>query len=170
MNKRELLDKMSLERSRWEEVLAEVDPGRYEEPSMHGGWSVKDTVGHVAYYERWLFQWLEDAVRGKVTVATHRDLLSVDERNALVYAENKDRSLQEILVEAAQVHDRLVQLVKAMPEADLIDPHRLERYVIPFWGNSQPVWQCIAGDSYEHYAHHTANIRAWLRTKLAEAA
>lgn len=162
MNKRELLEVMGNERARWEAVLAEIDPNRFEEPTMHGGWSPKDTVGHVAFYERWLLQWLEDAVRGKVAVATHRDLLNVDERNALIRAENRDLPMQDILEEAAQVFDRLVQFVKAMPEPDLLDPYRLQRYVVPFWGEAWPVWKCIAGDSYEHYAEHTANLRAWL--------
>jgi hypothetical protein len=156
-----LLQAMRTARLGWEQVLAQVDEERIAEPTMHDGWSVKDTIGHVAYYERWLLNWLEDAVRGKVTVATHRDLLNVDERNALIYAENKDRRLQDILAEARRVHEQLYQLVKAIPEQDLNDPYRFERYVVPFWGKSLPVWECIAGETFEHYPEHTANIRAW---------
>ncbi len=163
MNKLQLLETMRAERRRWEEALAEVPPGRFVEPTMHGGWSVKDTIGHVAYYERWLTNWLEDAVRGRVTVATHRDVLDVDERNALIYAENKDRPLSDILAEARRVHEQLYQLVKTLPEEDLFDSYRFERYVVPFWGRSLPLWECIAGDSYKHYAEHVANLRVWLQ-------
>jgi Protein of unknown function (DUF1706) len=162
MNKRELLAEMHKERAEWDQVLSEVPEARFTELTMHGGWSVKDTVGHVAYYERWLLHWLEDAVRGRVTVATHRDLLNVDERNGLIYAENRDRLLSDILAEAEQVHDRLCQLVATLPEQDLLDPYRFERYIAPFWGEAQPLWECIAGDSYEYYAEHTANVRVWL--------
>lgn len=161
MNKCELLEAMRSARADWDYALQQVDADRMEEPTMHGGWSVKDTIGHVAYYERWLLNWLEDAVRGKVTVATHRDLLSVDEHNALIYAENKNRPLQDILTEARIVNDRLYQLAKTLPEQDLTDPYRFERYVVPFWGKSLPLWECIAGDSFEHYVEHAANIRAW---------
>jgi len=131
-------------------------------PVLHDGWSVKDTIGHVAYYERWLQDWLEAAARGQLIVASHRDVLDVDQRNALIWAENKDRSLREILDESRSVFDRLLQLVKLLPEADLLDPYRYDRYVIPFWSQSQPVWKCIEGDSYEHYREHTSNIRRWL--------
>ncbi len=161
MTKAELLEAMRVARAEWEHVLRQLDEDRMTEPTMHGGWSVKDTIGHVAYYERWLLYWLEDAVRGKVTVATHRDLLSVDERNALIYAENKGRPLRDILAEAHRVNEQLYQLAKTLPELDLTDPYLFERYVVPFWGKSLPLWECIAGDSYEHYAEHTANIRAW---------
>ena len=169
MNKAELLDRMRTSRERWEAALAQVPPDRYTEPSMHGGWSVKDTVGHVAYYEEWLLHWLEDAVRGRVTVATHRDLLNADQRNVLVYQENKDRALQEILTEARQVHDRLCQFVAMLPEAQLFEPHYFERYIVPFWETNWPLWRCIADDSYEHYDHHTANILAWLAERAEKA-
>ncbi len=168
MNKAELLERMRIERDRWEQVLSEVDPARMTEPTMHGDWSVKDTIGHVAYYEGWLLRWLQDAVRGKVSVATHRDLLNVDERNALIYAENKDRALQDILNEARRVFEQLYLLTGALPEQVLTDPYRFERYVVPFWGKSLPLWECIAGDSFEHYAEHTANIREWCKNSAAE--
>jgi uncharacterized damage-inducible protein DinB len=163
MNKIELLGEMRTARWRWELAIARVEATRFTEPTMHGGWSVKDTMGHVAYYERWLLQWLEDAVRGKVTLATHRDLLNVDERNALIYIENKDRTLQVIQEDSRRVFERLCQLAKTLTERELIDPFRFERYVVPFWGKSLPLWECIADDSYIHYAEHTSNIREWLQ-------
>lgn len=165
MNKNQLLEQMRSARWAWELVLAEVEPERAEEPSMHGGWSVKDTVCHVAYYERWLLNWLEDAVRGKVRAATYRELLSDDERNALVYAENKGRELGEILQDARGVSERLFSLVQTLPESDLVEQHAFERYVEPIWGENRPLWKCIAGDSSSHYAEHTANIRKWLKSR-----
>jgi Protein of unknown function (DUF1706) len=168
MHKSELLGEMSSARWRWELVVARVGDQRFTEPSMHGGWSVKDTMGHVAYYERWLLNWLEDAVRGKVTYATHRDSLNVDERNALIYVENKDRPLQVIQDDARQVFERLYQLVRTLPEADLVEPFRYERYVVPLWGRSLALWECIADDSYDHYAEHTSSIRKWLEATNVE--
>ncbi len=116
----------------------------------------------MTYYERWLVAWLEAAVRGKVSVASHRDILDVDERNALIFRENKDRSLQDVLAESRRVFERLLQLVQALPEEDLTSPHKFDRYVIPFWQESQPLWECIAGDSLEHYREHIPAIEARL--------
>ncbi len=168
MNKAGLLYAMRTERARWEQTLAEVPPNRFTETMLHGGWSIKDTIGHIAFYERWLLHWLEDAVRGQVTVATHLDLLDQDARNAQIYAENRDRALSEILAESQQVYEQLWQVVKTLPEEDLLDPHRFERYIEPFWGGGLPLWRCIEGDSYGHYAEHIENIRAWLARDVGE--
>lgn len=162
MSKAELIRAMQSARAEWESVLAAIGEGQMTLPILHGGWSVKDTIGHVAYYERWLQDWLEAAVRGQVTVASHRDLLDVDARNAIIWDENKDRPLGEILAESRYVFDRLFQIVKLLPESDLMAPYAYDRYVIPFWDKSMALWECIADDSYDHYREHTANIRHWL--------
>jgi Protein of unknown function (DUF1706) len=172
MNKAELIRAMQSARAEWESVLALTSEDRMTLPVLHGGWSVKDTIGHVAYYERWLQDWLEAAVRGQVTVASHRDLLGVDARNAIIWGENKDRPLSEILDESRYVFDRLFQIVKLLPEADLLAPYAYDRYVLPFWDESMALWECIADDSYDHYREHTANIRRWLdaHTAMSEIA
>ena len=169
MRKAELLRRMRTERATWEELLAQVPRERIEERTLHDYWSVKDTIGHIAYYERWVLDWLEDAVRGKVTVASHRDLVDVDTRNKLIYEENKNRSVDDILRESREVFERLYSLVQTLPEDDLQDPHRFERYVIPFWQTIEPLWKCIAGDTFEHYHEHIPNLRKWLeRVKRKE--
>lgn len=167
MRKAELLQAMQTARADWETVLAEVGEARTTLTALHGGWSVKDTIGHVAYYERWLQGWLEAAVRGQLVVASHRDLLDVDARNALIQQENKDRSLDEILRESQIVFERLFQLVKLLPELDLMAPNAYDRSVVPFWGKSLALWECIANNSYDHYREHTANIRRWLDAEMS---
>ncbi len=162
MTKATLLQSMRDARARWDAVLSEIGAECMTTPVLHDGWSVKDTIGHVAYYEKWLQRWIEAAVHGKVTVASHRDILEVDQRNALIWKENKNRSLNEIIVESKYVYERLYELVKFLPERDLLDPYTYERFIVPFWNRSQPLWQCIAGDSFEHYAEHTANIQRWI--------
>lgn len=166
MRKAELLQAMQTARVDWETVLAEVGEARMTVAALHGDWSVKDTIGHVAYYERWLQGWLEAAVRGQLVVASHRDLLDVDARNALIWQENKDRSLEEILRESKIVFERLFQLVKLLPESDLMAPNAYDRSVVPFWGKSLALWECIADNSYEHYREHTENIHRWLAAEM----
>ena len=165
MNKTGLLESMRAARLQWDRQLQEIEESQMTQPVLHGVWSVKDTIGHVAYYERWVQGWLEAAVKGQVTLATHRDALDVDARNALVWKENQERPLAEILAESKFVFDRLFQLVQMLPEADLLAPFAFDRYVIPFWGRSMSLWECIADDSYDHYREHTANICRWLEAE-----
>ncbi len=168
MNKQLFLKRMREERENWDGLLAQVPPDRMEQPAINNGWSIKDTVAHILYYERWLLGWLEAAVRGKVTLATHRDLLDVDSRNAIVLEENRRLPLDEVLDESRRVHERLYQVVATLPEQDLLEPQRFARYVEPFWGKAIPLWEAIAGDSYRHYREHAATVRSWLEALPAE--
>jgi hypothetical protein len=43
-----------------------------------------------------------------------------------------------------------------MPEDDLMNPDRFA------WSQGEPLWEAIAGDTYEHYHEHIAQIQAWL--------
>lgn len=159
MSKARLLETLQTERARWDALVAKISPERMCVPATESGWSAKDIIAHVTYYERWMLGWLEDAVRGKLTAASHRDLLSVDERNTIIFEENRDRPLDDLVRESRSVFERLVQLVQMLPERDLLDPHRYERYVVPFWYESHALWECIAGDSYEHYEQHIPTLR-----------
>ncbi len=170
MSKSKLIEALTSERAAWEALLAEVGEERMTLPAINQGWSVKDAVAHGTYYERWLLEWLEAALRGQVKVATLRDLLSVDQRNAILFRENRNRPLSHVLAESRQVFERLLLVVRLIPEQDLYNSHRFERYVLPFWETNQPLWKCIANNSYEHYAEHSASIRAWLERTSAEPA
>lgn len=161
MTKTELLRQMRAERTRWDALMSQIPRDRMLEPAIYDGWSIKDTIGHIAFYESWMLNWLEAAVHGRVKVATHQDLLTANQRNALVWQENKDRELEELLDESRQVSERLYLLVRTLSEADLCDPHRFSRYILPFWGRTQPLCKCIAENSSEHYREHTHSVEAW---------
>ncbi len=165
MTKTELIETMRRERARWEELLAQVGPDSMTGPVLDNGWSVKDTIGHVTFYEHWLLDWLEAAVRGKVTAASHRDVFDVDQRNALIFEDNKDRPLEEVEQESRDVFERLLEVVQTLPERDLLERERFSRYIAQFWPENPPLWECIAGNSYEHYREHSPSIEAWLQKR-----
>jgi hypothetical protein len=51
-----------------------------------------------------------------------------------------------------------MDIVQAMPEDDLINPGRFA------WSQGRPLWLLVAGDTYEHYQEHIAQIQEWLAT------
>jgi hypothetical protein len=162
MNKAEFLDAMRSERECWEALLAEVGESRMERPGVAGDWSVRDIVAHVSAYERGLVEWLEAASRGESVEFPVLDHPDVDYRNAVIFEEYERRPPEDILLESRRVFERLLQLVQALSEGELIDPGRSEWYVKPRWRESRPLWKCIADDSYKHYPQHMPDIRAWL--------
>jgi hypothetical protein len=162
MDKAEFLDTMRWERERWEALLAEVGEPRMEQPGVSGDWSVRDIVAHVIAYERGLVEWLEAASRGESVTFPVLDHPDVDRRNAAILRENEGRSLEDILLESRRVFERLLQVVQALSEEELVDAERTEWYVKPRWGEARALWKCIADDSYQHYHQHMPDIRAWL--------
>jgi hypothetical protein len=162
MNKAGFLSTMRAERERWDALLAEVGEARMERPGVTGDWSVRDVIVHVSAYERGLVEWLEAASRGESVGFPVLDHPDVDYRNAAILRENKGRPLEDILLESRRVFERLLQVVQALSEEELVDPERTEWTVKPRWKEARPLWKCIADDSYKHYHQHIPDIRAWL--------
>jgi hypothetical protein len=162
MNKAEFLRTMRSERERWEALLAEVSEARMERPGVSGDWSVRDIIAHVTAYERGLVEWLEAASRGESVAFPVLDHPDVDRRNAAILRENEGRPLEDILLESRRVFERLLQVVQALSEEELVDAERTAWTVKPRWGEARALWRCIADDSYKHYHQHIPDIRAWL--------
>ena len=155
----EILDKLTFIKKvqkaheEWQSLLAEVDKSRMTEPGLPGGWSVKDVIAHITWYEREMIGML------KAMALEGSDLWQFpqDERNVPIYEENKDRPLEEILSEAEQVYDQLFEAISSLSDDELVDPSHF-RYMPDEW----IPWDVMAGNTYKHYYQHIPDIREWL--------
>jgi uncharacterized protein (TIGR03083 family) len=153
MNKAELLADIRAEWARWEALLGEVDEGQMTQPGAAGEWSVKDILAHVAWFEREMVGMLQ----ARALVGSDLWQLPADQRNARIFEENRDRPLQDVLAEAQQVHQKLLEGLEALAEDDLVDPRRF-----PGMPEDWQPWKVIAGNSNEHYRDHSRDVRTWL--------
>jgi hypothetical protein len=167
MTKAKFLETIRSERERWEELLSKIDAGKMEHPGVAGNWSARDIIVHVTAYERGLVEWLEAAGQGAVKTFPDLDHPDVDYRNAAILEEKQACLLDEIEAEAGGVFERLMALVEAIPEEELLEAERIEWYVKPRWGEQRPLWECIADDSYRHYRQHTEDINRWLKKEAS---
>jgi len=153
MTKARLLDTLAAGRAEWEATLARVPADRLTDPGAGGGWSVKDIVAHIAWHEREIAP----------VFATHAlagsDLWNrpLQERNEAIFNQNRDRLLDETLRDEAEAYATLWAALLPLTDSDLRDPTRY-RNMPREW---QP-WPLVAENTYEHYAAHLADIRAWL--------
>ena len=168
MTKAKFLETIRSERERWEELLSKIDAGKMEHPGVAGNWSARDIIVHVTAYERGLVEWLEATRQGTAKTFADLDHPDVDYRNAAILEEKQACSLKEIEIEAGRVFERLMALVKAIPEEELLEAGRSEWYVKPRWGEQRPLWECIADDSYRHYRQHVGDIRRWLKKEASQ--
>jgi hypothetical protein len=161
MTRDELLATMRAERARWEALLDEVGDGQMALPGAEDAWSVCDVVAHIAAYEHWLADQLDGVLGGQAYERLDRFIaLNLSRRASARWRPGHGRSPHAIRVEAAGTFARLLELVAALPEEAL----GARGYG---WTARRPLWRAIAGDSYEHYAEHSASICVWLAGRAA---
>ncbi len=81
---------------------------------------------------------------------------SVDQLNAYIHERHRQRPLTDIRADLLRVHEELVAALRQLSDADL------DRGIASFGGDpddTRPLRDKIEGDTYGHYAEHTA----WLR-------
>lgn len=137
----------------WDALLDEVGEQQMTLQVLPGGWSVKDLIAHISWYENEMV----DLIRTKTLRGSELWLLPTDERNQSIYAMNRSRSLEEVLRESHQIFARLEGLIESLEEADLVDASRYAD-MPPDW----PPLEVLAENTYEHYDDHISDIRNWL--------
>lgn len=153
MDKLILLSSVKSTRAELDTTIANLSDQLLSQPGASGEMSVKDILAHITWFEREMIGLLEQrALAGS-------DLwnLPSDERNAVIYQLNLQRSLQDIRNEAAEVFQQLLKQLENLEEAALDDPAWF-RDMPPDWSPSQ----LLAENTCEHYQHHLADITAWL--------
>ncbi len=128
----------------WDRFQAELDQiprDRLLEPGAVGVWSVKDLLGHIAY-------WDEQAVPvGRRHLAgTPEPDFDVDVINAREAARRADRTLDEQRTEMNQAHQAMLDYIRSQAED--------ESAALGLCG-------CLQGYTYAHYDTHTADLRSW---------
>ncbi len=111
---------------------------RMSEPGVAGDWSVKDVLGHVAYWEGRSIGTVERALTGEPEPEV--SAASVDSINDGVHEERAGWSIEQALSELHGTHQRFMAALRQHPGIDL---------------------DLIEGDTFEHYDEHAADIRAW---------
>jgi len=153
MNVKQFQHAWRKDRAEYERVLADVGEERMLEPDLPGGWSVKDVIAHVNWYEQEMVVLLDT----RELAGSELWGLPADERNIPIHEQNKDLVLDEVLAESNQVFERLWELISQLEDDDLMEASSFDQ-MPEDW---EP-WQVIASNTYEHYQEHVPDIRAWL--------
>lgn len=158
MTKSELLELIQGEHQRLEATLSELDKDQMIQPGVVDHWSVKDTLAHIAVWEKRMVRWVGEAVRGRVPEMLPPGMTwdDLDEWNEQTYQEHRDRPLAGVLADFERSYQEALQVVQVTPEKDLVDPNRFE------WLDGEPLWRLVAANTFWHYREHDESIRAWL--------
>lgn len=141
----------------WAATIDAAPPREMTLPDLHGGWAIRDEVAHVTYWEARVLTVLHAVLADEAP--PHPPLVGdaqkIEAINAAVFAESKQRGLNDVLADMERTHAAFVRAVEQLPDDALFDPQRFA------WMNGAPLAVAIAGDTYEHYPEHMRNILRW---------
>jgi hypothetical protein len=128
------------------------------EPRLPDGWSVKDVLAHLAWWDQWLLYIIplsdrSGSVRRPPPLFDEipADGRWADQMNTRVYQLNRRRDLSEIQAEFETARRSVLQLVQSLSDADVFDADGLSAIL------EQPAAPLLLG-IYEHYEEHAHAI------------
>lgn len=154
--KMELLALLKSRRNEFDAAVDAIPRSSMLEPGAAGHWSVKDIIAHLAHYEGWMADRLQEQLEGKSYTPTQLDMMHWEPRNTIIYEQNKSRTLDDVLKSSKDTFERLVAAVEAHDEAFLFEPKTFE-------GAPGPVIpaEMIRSEVYDHYPQHIPSLTAW---------
>jgi len=161
LRKQELLDEIRLERAALDETLALLTPRQMTKPGVtRGGWSVKDVLAHLIEWQQMNLDWYAAGLRGETPAmpAPGFTLRELPRLNAMIYRKHHRRSLQAVLRDYRSHHERVVALIRALRDTDLVT---LERF--SWTGRSWTLSDYLRASTAAHYLWARTRIRRWWR-------
>ena len=126
------------------------------------GWTVKDHLIHLMFWERSVVFFLQGQPRHEGLGVAEAVYLngSEDEVNAAIYQAHKDLTWQEARAQLRNTHQQLLDLLQPLTDADLQKPYRHYLPEEPGEGDGPPALNVIDGSSAHHFPEHLPWIMA----------
>lgn len=135
-----------------EAALSNTSAGQFEIAGLHDGWSVKDVLAHLGYWQARVltrFAVLRDG--------GHLDPVNdLDAINARALSEWRELPVDEVRRREREAYDGLLTIAREASPAELFDPAHFAG------ANGTAFVQTIANNTWEHYAEHLVEWVAWL--------
>ena len=151
MRTEEVLQLMDRERAAFDTALSQISRERLEAPGAAGVWSAKDIVAHVTWAEREMI----GVLQRRELAGSDLWRLSQDERNAAVYAANRDRTLEDVLEEARSIFLAMRAEIARVSDEQMNDPQLIAQAP-----EGLAPWQLLAGNTWKHYEEHLSDLQA----------
>ncbi|MDP2858921.1 MAG: ClbS/DfsB family four-helix bundle protein [Bacillota bacterium] len=163
LRKKELLSEILRERRALDDTLALVPARRMNVAGVtRGGWSVKDVLAHLVEWQRMNLEWYAAGLRGEKPAmpAPGFTLRELPRLNEMIYRKHHRRSVQAVLEDYRSHHERIVELIETLPDADLVNLGRFS-WTGPSWTLSD----YLRASTAAHYLWARTRIRRWWRAQ-----
>ena len=129
------------------------------------GWTIKDHLVHLTFWERSVVAFLQGQPRHQGLGVEETLYLkgNDDEINAAIYQQHKDLPLSEALAQFRRTHQQLLKLLEPLTDADLQKPYRHYLPEEPGEGDGPPALNVVYSNSAHHFAEHLPWIAALVK-------
>jgi hypothetical protein len=143
----QVLEKLNRAWKDFEESYAGLSNEELLTPNVTGKWSVRDIIAHVTWWEEESLKHMPLILEGGTPLRYSDKYGGIDDFNAIMTVKRSHLTLEEVLQQHDEVHERLLSYVREVPE-DL-------------WARETKVRRRLRLDTFGHYPIHTNAIRAW---------
>jgi hypothetical protein len=137
----ELVERIDAAWSDFLDAIDEIPDERMDETGVAGEWSVKNLLGHIAFWEERATGHIERALAGLPDEESDE---VVEGLNAADHEARWDRTISEERSALHRAHAAVVGLLESVEGLDAADLDEAVRW-----------------DTYQHYAEHAPDIRTW---------
>lgn len=142
--------------SRWRELhdaFDELSDDALMEGGVVGPWSVRDLLAHVTTWDEEALKALPVIVEGRRVPRYSTLYGGIDAFNAQSQGRKQGLSLEQVLTELEETHQRLLSYLDGVPDSAFATEGRFLRR--------------LRQDTYGHYREHTEHILAWRKKRCA---
>jgi|SRR5689334_5964314 DinB superfamily len=155
MTRAELLRRLDAAWQTFTESYAGLSEAELLEAGVTGAWSVRDIIAHVTTWEEEALTYLPLILAGGRPPRYSTRYGGIDGFNALMTERKKDLPIAEVLRQRDDVHRRVVELVRRVPEEHVTRETRFRHR--------------LRMDTYSHYPQHMRAITSWRRERSVRA-
>jgi hypothetical protein len=144
------------------EALDHLTEAQMSVPQDAQGWTVKDHLIHLTFWERSVIFFLQGQPRHQGLGVEETLYLqgNDNEINAAIYRQHKDLSVSETLAQFRSTHQQLLKALQPLTDADLQKPYSHYLPEEPGEGEGPAALNVIYGNSAHHFAEHLPWITA----------
>lgn len=163
LHKQQLLAKIEEQRMALDQCLALI-PARLMPKAgvTRGEWSIKDILGHLVEWQQMNLDWYAAGQRGEKPAmpAPGYTLRDLPRLNQMIYRKHHRRPLRAVLEDYHSYHARILALIEALSDADLVTLRRFS-WTGPSWTLSD----YLRASTAAHYLWARTRIRRWWRAQ-----
>ena len=153
----DLIEAINRDYAVWESHLMRAGKDRMEIQGVVGEWTIKDVIAHITWSENEMVM----VLKTRVLAGSELWNIPLDERNQVIYEQNRSRPVDEVINEARQVHADLMVEIEKLTDADLNTDTSI-RDMIP----GVTLWEMLEGNTFKHYREHSEHLAGWLNINL----